>query len=55
VHLTQSKIRFLAFLNQDETILTIDSWSKNTMNECTIQDILSETAYGVKQFGNENQ
>jgi signal transduction histidine kinase len=48
VHLTQSKIGYLAFLNQDETILTMHSWSKAAMNECAIQNkpiqyILNET------------
>ena len=36
VHLTQSKIGYLAFLNKDESILTMHSWSKTAMAECAI-------------------
>ncbi len=48
VELTHSKIGYLAFLNEDETILTMHAWSENAMNECAISDkpleyIVSET------------
>ncbi len=36
VRLTQSKIGYMAFLNDDETILTMHSWSKGAMLECAI-------------------
>jgi signal transduction histidine kinase/ActR/RegA family two-component response regulator len=36
VRLTQSKIGYMAFLNDDETILTMHSWSKEAMHECAI-------------------
>jgi PAS domain S-box-containing protein len=38
VRLTQSKIGYLAFLNEDESILTMHSWSKSAMAECAIND-----------------
>jgi PAS domain S-box-containing protein len=38
VRLTQSKIGYLAFLNEDESILTMYSWSKTAMEECAIAD-----------------
>jgi PAS domain S-box-containing protein len=36
VSLTQSKIGYLAFLNDDESILTMHSWSKSAMAVCAI-------------------
>ncbi len=36
VRLTQSKIGYLAFLNEDESVLTMHSWSKSAMAECAI-------------------
>ena len=38
VALTGSKIGYLAFLNDDETVLTMHSWSKTAMQECAIID-----------------
>jgi len=38
VKLTQSKIGYLAFMNADETVLTMHSWSKAAMSECAIVD-----------------
>jgi PAS domain S-box-containing protein len=38
VELTQSTIGYLAFLNQDETVLTMHSWSKSAMGDCAIID-----------------
>jgi PAS domain S-box-containing protein len=42
VRLTQSKIGYLAFLNEDESVLTMHSWSKSAMAECstTVKPIL---------------
>jgi len=36
VQLTGSKIGYLAFLNEDESVLTMHSWSRNAMAECAI-------------------
>lgn len=36
VRLTESEIGYLAFMNQDETILTMHSWSKSAMKQCEI-------------------
>ena len=38
VALTSSKIGYLAFVNEDETVLTMHSWSKSAMHQCAIQD-----------------
>jgi len=38
VELTQSKIGYLAFVNEDETVLTMHSWSKEAMRECAITE-----------------
>jgi PAS domain S-box-containing protein len=38
VRLTQSTIGYLAFLNEDESVLTMHSWSKAAMAECAIVD-----------------
>jgi PAS domain S-box-containing protein len=38
IRLTESKIGYLAFLNEDETILTMYSWSKSAMEECRISN-----------------
>lgn len=34
VELTGSKLGYLAFLNEDETVLTMHSWSRSAMEEC---------------------
>ena len=36
--LTHSKIGYLAFLNEDESILAMHSWSKSDMEECTVRE-----------------
>jgi GAF domain-containing protein len=36
--LTESQIGYLAFLNEDETVLTMYAWSKSAMEECRISD-----------------
>jgi two-component system, sensor histidine kinase and response regulator len=38
VRLTQSRIGYLAFLNEDESVLTMHAWSKTAMKECAIID-----------------
>ena len=38
VRLTGSKIGYLAFMNEDETVLTMHSWSKTAMQQCAIID-----------------
>ncbi|MBN2312447.1 MAG: response regulator [Sedimentisphaerales bacterium] len=38
VRLTGSKIGYLAFTNEDETILTMHSWSKTAMEQCAVID-----------------
>lgn len=38
VKLTQSKIGYLAFMNEDETVLTMHSWSKNAMKQCRMRN-----------------
>ena len=38
VRLTQSKIGYLAFLNTDETVMTMYCWSKSALSNCNIQD-----------------
>jgi PAS domain S-box-containing protein len=38
VRLTKSTIGYLAFTNDDETVLTMYSWSKGAMAACTIAD-----------------
>ncbi len=38
VRLTQSTIGFLGFMNDQETVMTLHSWSKAVMEECRISD-----------------
>jgi PAS domain S-box-containing protein len=38
VALTESKIGYVAFMNEDETVLTMHSWSREAMAECAISD-----------------
>ena len=38
VKLTNSRIGYLAFMNEDETVLTMRSWSKEAMEQCEIID-----------------
>ena len=38
VLLTKSRIGYLAFMNEAETVLTMHSWSKSAMKECEIAD-----------------
>jgi len=38
VRLTESEIGYLAFMNEDETVLTMHSWSKTAMEQCAVID-----------------
>ena len=38
IKLTESDIGYIAFLNEDETQLTLHTWSKHAMQQCDIQD-----------------
>ncbi len=38
VRLTQSRIGYLAFMNDDESVLTMHSWSKTAMAQCSTTD-----------------
>jgi len=38
VRLTGSTIGYLAFVNEDETVLTMHAWSRSAMQECRIED-----------------
>ena len=38
VELTHSKVGYLAFLNEDETVLKMYSWSKSAMKQCNTLD-----------------
>ncbi|MFZ5450855.1 MAG: GAF domain-containing protein [Thermodesulfobacteriota bacterium] len=38
VRLTKSKIGYLAFMNEDETVLTMQAWSRTAMKECAVTD-----------------
>jgi len=37
VRLTQSRIGYLAFTNEDESVLTMYAWSRSAMKECAIE------------------
>jgi PAS domain S-box-containing protein len=39
VALTKSKIGYFAFMNDDETVLTMHSWSKEAMKECAVSSV----------------
>jgi len=38
VRLTKSQIGYLTFMNEDETVLTMHSWSKTAMEQCAVID-----------------
>ncbi|MDD3582150.1 MAG: GAF domain-containing protein [Desulfobacca sp.] len=38
VRLTKSKIGFVGFMNEDETVLNVQSWSKTVMEQCAVVD-----------------
>ncbi|MHC4432693.1 MAG: PAS domain-containing protein, partial [Planctomycetota bacterium] len=49
VRLTGSTIGYLAFMNDDETVLTMHSWSKTAMEQCAIID--KPIVYPVESTG----
>lgn len=49
IELTGSKIGYLAFLNKDETILNMYSWSREAMEQCDIENMPRE--YDVDSTG----
>jgi C4-dicarboxylate-specific signal transduction histidine kinase len=49
VKLTQSKIGFIGFMDRDESTLTIQSWSKSAMKECSISD--KPIRYPIEEAG----
>ncbi|MHA1729325.1 MAG: PAS domain S-box protein, partial [Promethearchaeota archaeon] len=49
VKLTQSEIGYIAFVNKDETVLSMHSWSKTTMEQCKIND--KPVKYPIKTIG----
>lgn len=38
IKITQSEFAFIGFLNEDESIMTIDSWSQEAMAQCVVID-----------------
>ncbi|HBG69336.1 MAG: hypothetical protein A2W93_16225 [Bacteroidetes bacterium GWF2_43_63] len=49
INLTGSKLGYLAFLNENEGILTMHSWSKSAMDECRINNAPRE--YPLEKTG----
>lgn len=47
--LTQSKIGFLGFINEDESLMTINSWSKSVMAQCTVHD--KSIVFNIEEAG----
>ncbi|MBF0571482.1 MAG: GAF domain-containing protein [Candidatus Omnitrophica bacterium] len=46
---THSKIGYIAFVNEDETVLTMQYWSKSAMAECSV--INKPIVYAIKDTG----
>lgn len=49
VKLTKSEIGYLAFMNEDETVLTMHAWSKSAMRQCAVAD--KPFVYPVEKTG----
>jgi GAF domain-containing protein/anti-anti-sigma regulatory factor len=49
VRLTRSTIGYLAFMSEDEKVLTMHSWSKSAMNECSMID--KPIVYPIEKTG----
>ncbi len=49
VRLTQSKMGYLAFLNDEGTVLIVYSWSKNIMKDCKVKEMKLE--YPLESMG----
>ncbi len=49
VRLTKSSLGYIAFVNKDETVMTMYSWSKEAMKECVIET--KPIVYKVEETG----
>ncbi|MGE4560248.1 MAG: GAF domain-containing protein [Desulfobulbus sp.] len=49
VRLTESEIGYLAFMNEDETVLTMHAWSRQAMKDCALID--KPILYPVEKTG----
>jgi len=49
IHLTQSEMGYLAFLNEDTSQLTMHTWSKKAMKQCEIEDKI--LVYDLEETG----
>jgi PAS domain S-box-containing protein len=49
VRLTESSIGYIAFLNEDESVLTMNSWSKNAMRMCNVE--IKKMMYKLEEMG----
>ncbi len=49
VRLTESEIGYLAFMSEDETVLTMHAWSKSAMEQCAVID--KPIVYPVENTG----
>ncbi|HON78918.1 MAG TPA: GAF domain-containing protein [Spirochaetota bacterium] len=49
VRLTKSDIGYLAFLNEDETVLTMHTWSRNAIEQCNLPE--TQNVFIVKETG----
>jgi two-component system sensor histidine kinase/response regulator len=49
IRLTRSEIGYIAFTNEDETVLTMQYWSKSAMSQCSMID--KPIVYPVKDTG----
>jgi PAS domain S-box-containing protein len=49
IKLTRSRIGYLVFLNDDETALTLHTWSKDSIMKCNVPD--KERIYQMEQTG----
>ena len=38
IKVTQSQFAFIGFMNDDESVMTTENWSKNTMAQCAVAD-----------------
>jgi PAS domain S-box-containing protein/putative nucleotidyltransferase with HDIG domain len=49
IKITESEIGYVCFYDDDEKKFTLNSWSRNVMKECTIQD--PQTVYQLEKTG----
>ncbi|MFW6169183.1 MAG: ABC transporter substrate-binding protein [Planctomycetota bacterium] len=49
VRLTESEMGYLAFMNEEETVLTMNCWSKGAMQRCAVAD--KPLVYRVEETG----